>query len=113
MRRLAEAELASARGLRGQALRRVRSGLALVHEHRGRLGSLDMQTGVTALGSDLAAAGLAAALANGSARLVFEWSERGRRRLGRRVGLGAALHVRVLRRGLTLCVRPRTDLHLR
>ncbi|MEU7743439.1 CHAT domain-containing protein [Nonomuraea sp. NPDC049158] len=76
MRRLAEAELASARGLRGQALRRVRSGLALVHEHRGRLGSLDMQTGVTALGSDLAAAGLAAALANGSARLVFEWSER-------------------------------------
>ncbi|WP_433518090.1 CHAT domain-containing protein [Nonomuraea sp. CA-143628] len=76
MRRLADAELASARGLRGQALRRVRSGLALVHEHRGRLGSLDMQTGVTALGSDLAAAGLVAALANGSARLVFEWSER-------------------------------------
>ncbi|MEU4227214.1 CHAT domain-containing protein [Nonomuraea sp. NPDC026600] len=76
MRRLAEAELASARGLRGQALRRVRSGLALIHAHRGRLGSLDMQTGVTALGSDLAAAGLAAALANGSARLVFEWSER-------------------------------------
>ncbi|MFD1543294.1 CHAT domain-containing protein [Nonomuraea guangzhouensis] len=76
MRRLAEAELAGARGLRGQALRRVRSGLALIHAHRGRLGSLDMQTGVTALGSDLAAAGLAAALANGSARLVFEWSER-------------------------------------
>lgn len=75
-RRLTEAELAHASGRRGQALEQARAGLALIHTHRGRLGSLDMRTGVTALGSELAAAGLEAALANGSARLVFAWSER-------------------------------------
>ena len=76
MRHLTEAELAHSRERRGQALRQVRTGLALIHTHRGRLGSLDMQTGVTALGFELAVRGLEAALANGSARLVFDWSER-------------------------------------
>ncbi|MFC5826408.1 CHAT domain-containing protein [Nonomuraea insulae] len=76
MRHLAEAELAGAHGRRGLALRKVRSGLALIHSHRGRLGSLDMLTGVAALGADLAAHGLRAALSGGSARQVFAWSER-------------------------------------
>lgn len=76
MRHLAEAELAGAHGQRGLALRKVRSGLALIHSHRGRLGSLDMLTGVAALGADLATHGLRAALSGGSARQVFAWSER-------------------------------------
>ncbi|MEO3867925.1 CHAT domain-containing protein [Nonomuraea sp. B12E4] len=76
MRHLAAAELAGAHGRRGPALRRVRAGLALIHSHRGTLGSLDMLTGVTALGADLAAHGLTTALAGGSARHVFTWSER-------------------------------------
>ncbi|MEV1000493.1 CHAT domain-containing protein [Nonomuraea sp. NPDC050202] len=76
MRRLAEAELAGAQGRRGQALRKVREGLALIDSHRGRLGSLDMLTGVAALGADLAGHGLRAALAGGSPRQVFAWSER-------------------------------------
>ncbi|WP_248964617.1 CHAT domain-containing protein [Sphaerisporangium perillae] len=76
MRRLTETELARARGRRGEALRQARAGLALIHTHRGRLGSLDLRTGVTALGFELAVRGLGAALANGSARLVFDWSER-------------------------------------
>ncbi|MFC4120654.1 CHAT domain-containing protein [Nonomuraea zeae] len=76
MRHLTTAELAGAHGQRGQALRKVRSGLALIDSHRGRLGSLDMLTGVTALGADLAAYGLTTALAGGSARNVFAWSER-------------------------------------
>ncbi|MEV0390951.1 CHAT domain-containing protein [Nonomuraea sp. NPDC050643] len=76
MRRLAEAELAGAHGERGLALRKVRAGLALIHSHRGRLGSLDLLTGVAALGADLAAHGLGTALAGGSPRHVFAWSER-------------------------------------
>ncbi|AQZ64386.1 unnamed protein product [[Actinomadura] parvosata subsp. kistnae] len=76
MRHLAEAELAGAQGRRGQALRKVRDGLALIDSHRGRLGSLDLLTGVAALGADLAAHGLRAALAGGSPRQVFVWSER-------------------------------------
>lgn len=76
MRHLAEAELAGAQGHRGQALRKVRSGLALIDSHRGTLGSLDLLTGVAALGADLAAHGLRAALAGSSPRQVFAWSER-------------------------------------
>ncbi|MEV4177988.1 CHAT domain-containing protein [Nonomuraea sp. NPDC049709] len=76
MRHLTGAELAGAHGQRGLALRKVRSGLALIHSHRGRLGSLDLLTGVAALGADLAAHGLRAALDGGSTRQVFAWSER-------------------------------------
>ncbi|TYB65455.1 CHAT domain-containing protein [Nonomuraea sp. PA05] len=76
MRHLAEAELADAQGLPGRALRKVRSGLTLIDSHRGTLGSLDMLTGVAALGADLAAHGLRAALEGSSPRQVFAWSER-------------------------------------
>jgi tetratricopeptide (TPR) repeat protein len=78
MRRLARAELAETEGRPGAALGELRAGLALVHTRRGTLGSLDLQTGASALGADLAAAGLRLALDRGSAPLVFGWLERAR-----------------------------------
>jgi CHAT domain-containing protein/tetratricopeptide (TPR) repeat protein len=78
MRRLATAELAEREGRTGAALAELRAGLAMVQARRGRLGSLDLQTGTAALGADLAAAGLRLALARGSAPLVFAWLERSR-----------------------------------
>jgi tetratricopeptide (TPR) repeat protein len=78
LRRLARAELAQSERRPGRALRELRAGLALVHTRRGRLGSLDLQTGAAALGTDLARAGLRLALERGSARLVFSWLERSR-----------------------------------
>ncbi len=50
----------------------------MVQARRGRLGSIDLQTGAAALGADLAAAGLRLALDRGSAPLVFAWLERSR-----------------------------------
>ncbi len=78
LRRLAGAELAKLDGQAGAALAELRAGLAMVHARRGRLGSLDLQTGAAALGADLAAAGLRLALDRGSAPLVFAWLERSR-----------------------------------
>jgi CHAT domain-containing protein len=78
LRRLASAELAEQEGHSGAALAELRAGLATVHARRGRLGSLDLQTGAAALGADLAAAGLRLALNRGSAPLVFAWLERSR-----------------------------------
>jgi tetratricopeptide (TPR) repeat protein len=78
LRRLARAELAQRAGRAGDALAELRAGLALVHTRRGRLGSLDLQTGAAALGVELAAAGLGLALERGSAPLVFAWLERSR-----------------------------------
>ncbi len=78
LRRLARAELAELEGQPGAALAELRAGLAMVHARRGRLGSLDMQTGAAALGAELAAAGLRLALERGSASLVFAWLERSR-----------------------------------
>ena len=78
MRRLARAELAEREGRAGAALAELRAGLAMVQARRGRLGSLDLQTGTAALGVDLAAAGLRLALGRGSAPLVFAWLERSR-----------------------------------
>jgi tetratricopeptide (TPR) repeat protein len=78
MRRLARAELAERDGRAGAALAELRAGLAMVQARRGRLGSLDLQTGTAALGADLAAAGLRLALGRGSAPLVFAWLERSR-----------------------------------
>jgi tetratricopeptide (TPR) repeat protein len=78
MRRLARAELAERDGRTGAALAELRAGLAMVQARRGRLGSLDLQTGTAALGADLAAAGLRLALDRGSAPLVFAWLERSR-----------------------------------
>lgn len=77
-RRLVRAELASASGRPAQFYRELRAGLATLAEHRGRLGSLDLQAGTAALGVELAQAGLGAALDDGSPRLVFGWSERAR-----------------------------------
>ena len=78
LRRLAQAELAQLEGRPGAALAELRAGLAMVHARRGRLGSIDLQTGAAALGADLAAAGLALALDRGSPPLVFAWLERSR-----------------------------------
>jgi len=78
LRRLARAELAELEGRPGTALAELRAGLALVQARRGRLGSVDLQTGTAALGADLAATGLRMALDRGSAPLVFAWLERSR-----------------------------------
>jgi tetratricopeptide (TPR) repeat protein len=78
LRRLARAELAELEGRPARMLAELRSGLAMVQARRGRLGSIDLQTGTAALGADLAAAGLRLALDRGSASLVFAWLERSR-----------------------------------
>jgi CHAT domain-containing protein len=78
LRRLARAELAELAGRPGPALAELRAGLAMVQARRGRLGSIDLQTGTAALGAELAAAGLRLALDRGSAPLVFAWLERSR-----------------------------------
>jgi tetratricopeptide (TPR) repeat protein len=76
--RLARAELAVVRGERGAAYAELRKGLAQLHEYRMAMGSLDLQTGVAALGRELTRTGLSLALASGSVRDVFAWSERSR-----------------------------------
>jgi hypothetical protein len=78
LRRLVKAELADLEGRPGATLAELRAGLALVRAHRVRLGSIDLQTGVAALGANLAAVGLRQALDRGSAPLVFAWLERSR-----------------------------------
>ena len=78
LRRLARAELAEREGRPGAALAELRAGLTMVQDRRGRLGSIDLQTGTGALGADLAAAGLRLALERQSAPLVFAWLERSR-----------------------------------
>jgi tetratricopeptide (TPR) repeat protein len=78
LRRLVRAELAEQEGRSGAALAELRAGLDMVQVHRGRLGSIDLQTGAAALGAALAAAGLRLALDRGSASLVFAWLERSR-----------------------------------
>jgi CHAT domain-containing protein len=78
LRRLVRAELAELDGQSGKALAELRAGLTMVQARRGRLGSLDLQTGAAALGTDLAATGLRLALDRGSAPLVFAWLERSR-----------------------------------
>ena len=54
LRRLARAELAAADERTGAALAELRAGLAALHNRRGQLGSLDLQTGTAALGGELA-----------------------------------------------------------
>ncbi len=78
LRRLVRAELAEREERPGAALAELRAGLALVQARRGRLGSLDLQTGTAALGADLADSGLRLALDRESAPLVFAWLERSR-----------------------------------
>ncbi|MEU4242898.1 CHAT domain-containing tetratricopeptide repeat protein [Actinoplanes sp. NPDC026619] len=74
--RLARAEVEGAAGHAGAASRELAAGMATLHRYRGRFGSLDLQTGASALGRDLARAGLAGAVADGRPGVVFRWSER-------------------------------------
>ncbi len=78
VRRLALAELAVADGRPAESARQLRAGLAAVHRHRAQFGSLDLQTGASVHGRDLARAGLAQALSRGSVPSVYRWSERTR-----------------------------------
>jgi hypothetical protein len=76
--RLARAEVAAAAGRRAEADRHLRAGLDELQRHRGRLGSLDLQTSAAVHGRELAALGLRAALAGGRPDEVYRWSERAR-----------------------------------
>lgn len=78
LRRLTRAEIARAEGRPAAAARELAAGMAALHRHRARFGCLDLQTGASAHGRDLAAAGLAAALESGSPASVHRWSERAR-----------------------------------
>ncbi|HET8643082.1 MAG TPA: CHAT domain-containing protein [Pseudonocardiaceae bacterium] len=69
------AELAAAAGDGRRQLRHLRAGLTSLQRHRSLLGSIDLQTGIAALGRELAAAGLASALASGLPGRVFQWAE--------------------------------------
>jgi tetratricopeptide (TPR) repeat protein len=77
-RHLVRARIASARGDRAATFRHARAGLEMLGEHRSHFGSIDLQTGVTTLGAELARAGLDAALADGSPPTVFRWLEHSR-----------------------------------
>ncbi len=74
--RLVSAELAAADGQRSRAARHRIAGLRELERYRSRLGCLDLQTGATVHGRDLATSGLSAALATGSPSHVYRWSER-------------------------------------
>lgn len=78
LRQLARAELAALGMQTNRALAELRKGLTILHTRRGRLGSLDLQTGAAALGAELADAGLRLVLDHGTARQVFSWLERSR-----------------------------------
>jgi hypothetical protein len=76
--RLARAEVAAASGAPDAASRELTAGMAALHRYRGRFGCLDLQTGASAHGRDLARAGMAGALRSGKAAEVFRWVEQGR-----------------------------------
>jgi hypothetical protein len=78
LRRLARAELAAADGRANAALAELRSGLSTLHTRRALLGSLELQTGAAALGTELASLGLRIVLARGAPRHVFSWLEQSR-----------------------------------
>ncbi|HEY2672809.1 MAG TPA: CHAT domain-containing protein [Rugosimonospora sp.] len=77
-RRIVRAELAAAQGRRGTALAEIRRGLAVLQDRRSRLGSRDLQVGITALGRELAEAGFEAVVDAGPPAAIFDWSERAR-----------------------------------
>ena len=56
----------------------ARSGLHDLHSWQATFGSLDLQTSTVGHGQHLARLGLRSAVADGSAQVVFEWSERAR-----------------------------------
>ncbi|WP_433384428.1 CHAT domain-containing protein [Actinoplanes sp. CA-142083] len=76
--RLARAEVATTSGAVSAASRELVAGMETLHRYRGRFGCLDLQTGASAHGRDLARAGMAGALRAGRAADVFRWAERGR-----------------------------------
>jgi hypothetical protein len=61
-----------------QAARHLAAGMTALHRHRTQFGCLDLQTGATVHGQDLARAGLAIAVASGRTAAVYRWSERAR-----------------------------------
>jgi len=77
-RRMARAELARAQGRPRQAFAQIRQGLSILHGWRSRVGSLELQVGIAALGRDLATAGLDMAFDRGPPAEIFAWSERSR-----------------------------------
>ncbi|WP_086669071.1 CHAT domain-containing protein [Lentzea kentuckyensis] len=60
----------------GPALRELRSGLDLLQAQRSRWGSTELRAALATTGAELAVRGLDVALASGSPRLVFSWTER-------------------------------------
>ncbi|MFI9811700.1 CHAT domain-containing protein [Saccharothrix variisporea] len=78
LRSLVQAELHGAEGCTTKVFDHARAGLAKLHDHRGRLGSLDLRTGASALGVELAAIGLDTAVRQGRLPVIFDWSERSR-----------------------------------
>ncbi|WP_147140141.1 CHAT domain-containing protein [Stackebrandtia albiflava] len=78
LRRLARAELAEAEGNPSGALTQLRLGLNDLHRHRSRLGSVEMQAGMSSLGRELAQMGLRLAVDSGRFGTVFSWAERSR-----------------------------------
>lgn len=77
-RRITRAELAASRRDNDRALSEIRAGLSVLRQRRSRLGSVDLQAGITALGRELATFGLNAAFDRGSPTAVLVWSERAR-----------------------------------
>ncbi|RPF26423.1 CHAT domain-containing protein [Georgenia muralis] len=70
------ANLAAATGRSAVAQRLRAAGLRDLATFQSRLGSLDLATAATAVGADLARAGLAEALRSGRTTAVLAWSER-------------------------------------
>jgi tetratricopeptide (TPR) repeat protein len=75
LRRLTQAELATAAGRAADAARHLRAGMISLQRYRSQLGCLDLQTGAAVHGRDLAATGVSAAVASGSSADVYRWSE--------------------------------------
>ncbi len=72
------AELATASGDPAGAQRHRRAGLDQLHRHLATFGSLDLQTAASVHGRQLAAGGLARAVASGRPEAVLAWAERAR-----------------------------------
>ncbi len=75
---LAEALLRRADGNRRGAQSAVTAGLRIVEEYQASLGATELRAHVTVHRGALARLGVRMALEDGSARKVFQWSERGR-----------------------------------
>ncbi|HET8643219.1 MAG TPA: CHAT domain-containing protein [Pseudonocardiaceae bacterium] len=78
MSRLVRAELAGARGDLRRRQAELRDGLRDLHRYQARFGSLDLRVASALHARRLAALGLAGALADGRAPVVFAWVERTR-----------------------------------